>query len=165
MKEKDLKNLPSLNIPKANLKLAQDNQGNIKVYDILRKKYINLTPEEWVRQNFVNWLIQDKDYPSSLISNEIEINLNDTKKRCDTVIFGRLCEPLMIVEYKAPDIEISQNTFDQIVRYNMRLMAKYLIVTNGIKTYCCVMDYRQESYHFIPVIPDYQEAAGMPGEN
>lgn len=165
MKETDFRSLPSLSFPPAELKIARDENGDLKIFDCLRKKYVYLTPEEWVRQNFVSWLAGKKGYPLSLMANEVEIKLNDTKKRCDTIVFGRSCEPLVIIEYKAPDVEITQNTFDQIVRYNMQLHAKYLIVSNGLKNYCCVMDYGKDSYHFIPVIPDYGQAAGMPSEN
>lgn len=165
MKAADLKSLPSLSIPISNLRIAGDPEGNLKIFDIIRKKFVNLTPEEWVRQNFVHWLVEHKDYPVSLISNETEFKLNDTRKRCDTVVFGRTCEPLMIIEYKAPDVEITQNTFEQIVRYNMILKAKYLIVSNGIRTYCCVVDYNRNRYDFIPEIPEFSRAAGAPSEN
>lgn len=165
MKKDDMKSLPRLSLPQANLRIGVDPEGNVKVFDRLRKKFVALTPEEWVRQHFVEWLINGKDYPESLMANEVEVNLNDRRKRCDTVVFGRTCEPLVIIEYKAPDVEITQNTFDQIARYNMCLKAKYLIVSNGRKHYCCVMNYQKGDYQFIPVIPDYHEAAGMPGEN
>lgn len=165
MKESELKNLPLLSIPISDLKIAKDESGNIKVFDSLRKKFVILTPEEWVRQNFVRWLSDEKGYPESLMANEVEIKLNDTRKRCDTVIFDRDCMPLVIVEYKAPGVEITQAAFDQIVKYNMKLKARYLVVSNGLKIYCCVLDYRNDSYQFIPVIPDYQEALGMPGIN
>lgn len=164
MKEKDLNRLPPLNVPYASLKLTCDPEGNLKVYDILRKKFVSLTPEEFVRQNFVRWLIEDLHYPSSLMANEVEIKLNDTRKRCDTVVFSNECQPLMIIEYKAPDIVISQATFDQILRYNRKLKAKYLVVTNGIKLYCCVIDYSNDTYQFIPKIPDYTEVR-MPNPN
>lgn len=165
MKIEDIKSLPSLSIPIGDLRLAKDVEGNISVFDPLRKKFVLLTPEEWVRQNFVSWLVNSKGYPFSFMANEMEINLNGTRKRCDTVIFNRDFSPLVIIEYKAPDVEITQSTFDQIVRYNMKLNARYLIVSNGVKTYCCLIDYSKDSYHFIPSIPDYREATGMPGEN
>lgn len=161
----DLNNLPPLSIPAANLKISSNDNGSLKVFDAIRKKYVVLTPEEWVRQNFVHWMVECKGYPLSLIANETEINLNGTKKRCDTVIYGRDCNPLIILEFKAPGVEITQNTFDQIVRYNMALKAKYLIVSNGLKSFCCVLDYVRNSYNFIPVIPDYFRATGMLGEN
>lgn len=165
MKEEDLKKLPPLALPIADLKMARDEKGALKVFDPVRKKFVALTPEEFVRQNFVAWLVNDFGYPISLTSNEVEIKVNDTRKRCDTVIFGRDCQPLVIVEYKAPDVDITQDTFDQIVRYNMKLKARYLIVSNGRQHYCCVIDYKRDSYNFIPKIPSYLEAAGMPGEN
>lgn len=165
MKEEDIKRLPPLSIPYANLRLAKDGEGNIKVFDGLRKKFVSLTPEEYIRQNFVNWLSTHLGYPMSLMANEVEINLNGTKKRCDTVVYDRKCEPLMIIEYKNPEVEITQKTFDQIVRYNREMKAKYLVVANGLKTYCCIIDYDRDSYHFIRTIPTYNEAAGMPGIN
>lgn len=166
MTEKDLALLPALTLPPANLRIAKDSDGNLKVYDPLRKKYVTLTPEEWVRQHFVEWLCEYKHYPRSLMANETEIKLNDTKKRCDTVVFDKNCQPLLIVEYKASDVNITQDTFDQIVRYNMQLHAKYLIVSNGRNHYCCKIDYANNTYHFIKNIPDYNEACGLlPVEN
>lgn len=164
MKENELKKLPPLAVPYAELKIAKDEEGNLKIFDILRNKFVNLTPEEFVRQNVVNWLIKDLHYPKSLMANEVEIILNDTKKRCDSVVYNKDCQPLMILEFKAPDVEITQSTFDQIVRYNRILKAKYLVVSNGLRQYCCVIDYEKETYHFIPKIPDYAEAC-MPGVN
>lgn len=164
MKESDLTLLPPLSIPLGRLRIVKDEANDLSVFDILRKKYIKLTPEEFVRQNFVHWLIESFHYPSGLMANEIEINLNGTKKRCDTVVFDKNFKPLIIVEYKAPDVEITQATFDQIARYNLKLKAKYLIVSNGRKQYCCILDYDNERYHFIPQIPDYAEAS-MPGIN
>ena len=165
MKEEDIKSLPPLTIPYGNLRFAKDEKGDLKVYDPLRKKYLHLTPEEFVRQNFVAWLIEGLGYPQSLMANEVGIKLNETSKRCDTVVFGRNGEPLMIVEYKAPEVEITQETFDQIVRYNMQLKARYLVVFNGRSKYCCRIDYIRNTYNFIKQIPTYNEAAGMPGIN
>lgn len=161
MKQNEFVNLPPLSIPYADLKIAKDNEENLKVFDVLRKKYVNLTPEEFVRQNMVHWLSSDLHYPMSLMANEVEINLNNTRKRCDTVVYGSDCKPLMILEYKAPDIEITQETFDQIVRYNRILKAKYLVVSNGRRQYCCVIDYSKDTYHFIPKIPDYSVAGAF----
>ena len=165
MKVEDLKKLPLLNIPYGDLKLAEDKDGNLRVLDFLRKKYVMLTPEEFVRQNFISWMTNSLGYPVSYIANEVEIRVNDTKKRCDTVIFSSDLQPLMIIEYKAPGIEITQDTFNQIVRYNMQLKAKYLVVSNGIRNYCCKIDYERETYDFIRVIPTYRDAIGMPGIN
>lgn len=148
--------MPRLNLPPVSLKLQNDGE-HISVYDDLRHKFVALTPEEFVRQHFVAWLRDSLHYPTQLMANEIGIDVNGTRRRCDTVIFGRDTNPLVIVEYKAPDVAITQTVFDQIVRYNMSLRARYLIVSNGMQHYCCAIDYDNDSYHFIPRIPDYNE--------
>lgn len=145
-----------LNLPEADLKLRREGE-TVKVFDSLRRKYVAFTPEENVRQHFVAWLTGALHYPASLCANEIEINLNGLRRRPDTVVFGNDMRPLMIVEYKAPDVAITQDVFDQIARYNMVLKAKYLVVSNGLKHYCCVLDHVRGEYHFIPHIPEYQE--------
>ena len=145
-----------LNLPLAELRIYRHN-GILKVFDSLRKKHVTLTPEEYVRQNFVSWLISEFNYPVSLMANEIGIELNGTKKRCDTVVFDKTGRPLMILEYKSPEIRITQNVFDQIARYCMVLNPRYLVVSNGLTHYCCVMDSNSNSYHFIPTIPDYKD--------
>ncbi len=131
----------------------------------MRDKYVNLTPEEYVRQHFVAYLRKELGYPASIMANEIAIELNGTRKRCDTVIFDRDAAPYMIVEYKAPGVAITQTVFDQIVRYNLKLHAKYLVVSNGLRHYCCVMDYAVDSYHFIPRIPAYAGPAALFSDN
>ena len=149
---------PPLNLPPFDLKTRLE--GDIlKVHDALRGKYVALTPEEYVRQHFVNFLVNYLHYPATVIANEIGIELNGTRKRCDTVVFGSDSSPLVIVEYKAPGVEITQSVFDQIVRYNMRLRARYLVVSNGLRHYCCRVDYDSDTYHFLPRIPDYADIA------
>lgn len=165
MTENELKALPALSIPYSDLKIVRDEDAELKIFDTIREKYVMLTPEELVRQNFIGWLMNYKGYPKSHIANEVGITLNGTKKRCDTVIYGRDASPLILIEYKAPDVEITQQTFDQIVRYNRVLKAKYLIVSNGCRHYCCVMDYNTNSFNYIRLIPDYNEAVGMPSVN
>lgn len=150
------KRFPTLNLPAASLRIKEDD-GKTKVFDPLRKKFVVLTPEEYVRQHFTEWLRKDLHYPASIMANEIGIEVNNTKKRCDTVVYNSDGTPLMIVEYKAPEVNVTQDTFDQIVRYNLTLKAKYLVVSNGLNHYCCVIDYRNNSYQFIPSIPDYTE--------
>lgn len=145
-----------LNLPPVKLRTAIEDDL-VKVYDQLRHKFVVLTPEEFVRQHFVSFLITRLHYPPSMMANEIQIELNGTRKRCDSVVFGPDGLPLMIVEYKAPSVNITQDTFDQIVRYNMKLHSRYLTVSNGINHYCCVIDYESGNYHFLPRIPDYQE--------
>lgn len=146
------------------MRIIQD--GDLKkVYDTLRDKFVALTPEEFVRQQFTAWLRSEFHYPASTMANEIGIKLNGTQRRCDTVVFGKDGKPLLIIEFKAPSVTVTQDTFDQIVRYNMILRAKYLIVSNGINHYCCVIDYERNTYNFIPQIPDYREITSPFGDN
>ena len=146
--------LNSLTLPPAELKIVRRN-GVFKVFDRLRKNYYCLTEEEFIRQIFVRMLTDHLGYPPSLMANEIGITLNDTKKRCDTVVFNPSGKPLMIVEYKSPKVKISQDVFDQIARYNMVLDARYLIVSNGKQHYCCEMHPESSSYTFLPEIPPF----------
>ena len=127
--------MQELNLPKTDLKIITKD-GKLHVFDVLRRKYVALTPEEWVRQQFVHFLIGQKGYPAECIGNEISINLNGTKKRCDTVIYDGNAQPTMIVEYKSPQVEITQQVFEQISRYNIKLRVKWLVVSNGLQHYC-----------------------------
>ena len=145
-----------LNLPPFDINVKKVN-GRTSVFDLIRRKFVALTPEEWVRQHFVNFLLTEKSYPKTLIANEIQINLNGQKKRCDTVVYNREAEPLMIIEYKAPDVNVTQAVFDQIARYNIVLKVKYLIVSNGINHYCCRMDYQKQTYDYLPEIPSYAD--------
>lgn len=145
-----------LNLPACNLKIVQK-AGKPTVFDRLRKRYVSLTPEEWVRQHFVHYLINHKQYPEALLGNEVSIKLNNTSKRCDTVLYGLNGMPRMIIEYKAPDIIITQKVFDQIGRYNIALHVDYLIVSNGREHYCCKIDYEHMRYQFLQGIPTYEE--------
>lgn len=146
-----------LNLPSANLRLSIDSNGNKTVFDRLRNKFVALTPEEWVRQHFVTYLIENKGFPAGLMANEMAITLNGTRRRCDTVVMDRYGNPIAIVEYKAPHVAVTQKVFNQIVRYNMTLHVRYLIVSNGISHFCCVIDYGDTAaYRFLPDIPDYQ---------
>lgn len=145
-----------LNLPSYPTKIVLRNGKNV-IFDILRRRYVALTPEEWVRQHFVHFLIEEKRYPQSLLANEISLSLNGMVKRCDTVLYDKDISAKMIIEYKAPYIEISQKVFTQISHYNLVLRVDYLIVSNGIKHYCCKMDYNNQSYIFLKDIPDYQQ--------
>ncbi|MDY3268766.1 MAG: type I restriction enzyme HsdR N-terminal domain-containing protein [Phocaeicola sp.] len=145
-----------LNLPSAALKITRKENRDY-IFDTLRKKYVALTPEEWVRQNFVHFLIRYKNYPVGLLANEVQISLNSTRKRCDTVLYNRNLTARMIIEYKAPSVNITQEVFNQITRYNIVLKVDYLIVTNGINHYCCKVDYRNNSYSFLRDIPEYSE--------
>lgn len=149
----------SLNLPAFDAKIAARNGKNV-IFDIIRRRYVALTPEEWVRQHFVHFLLAHKGYPQALMANEVQVQLNGTKKRCDTVLYRRDLTARMIVEYKAPEIEITQKVFDQITRYNMVLKVDYLIVSNGLQHYCCRIDYEHNSYTFLQDIPEYQKLIG-----
>lgn len=146
----------ALNLPETELKITTKN-GKAQVFDVLRRKHVALTPEEWVRQLFVHFLIQHKGYPAECIGNEVSIALGGTRKRCDSVVYGQHAEPLMIVEYKAPDVEITQKAFEQISRYNIKLKVKWLIVSNGLQHYCTRIDYENSTYQFVEDIPPYSE--------
>ena len=145
-----------LNLPKYGIKIANEN-GHQTIFDVLRRKYVALTPEEWVRQHFVHYLIEHKGYPQSLMANEIQLAIGNKKLRCNSVLYDRSLKPRMIIEYKAPTVNITQKVFDQITIYNMLLHVDYLVVSNGIKHYCCRMDYENQKYLFLDDIPDYQE--------
>lgn len=148
-----------LNLPEYQFNIKKKGNDGLVILDTLRKRWVALTPEEWVRQNFVRYLIEDREFPAALMNNEISLTQNGIKRRCDTLVANRQGLPLVIVEYKAPTIEISQKTFDQIVRYNMVLRAQYLIVTNGMRHYCCKIDYENNSYAFLQEIPLYNVLA------
>ena len=148
--------METLNLPKTDLKITTKD-GKQQVFDILRRKYVALTPEEWVRQQFVHYLIIYKGYPAECIGNEISLTLNGTKKRCDSVVYGRNAQPLMIVEYKSPQVEITQQVFEQISRYNIKLRVKWLVVSNGMQHYCCLVDYESGTYRFVEDIPAYND--------
>ena len=145
-----------LNLPSYDVKITEKG-GTTFILDVLRKKYVALTPEEWVRQHFIHFLLEHKGYPQGLLANEVQLTLNGTKKRCDSVLFGKDMKARLIVEYKAPSIEITQAVFDQITRYNMVLKVDYLIVSNGLTHYCCKIDYQTKQYTFLPDIPSYSE--------
>lgn len=144
----------TLNLPQYPIKVIKRN-GRTIIFDELRRKYVTLTPEEWVRQHFVHYLITFKKYPQGLIANELSLTLNDTTKRCDTVVYDRQARPRIIVEYKAPHIPITQKVFSQISRYNMVLHVDFLIVSNGLQHFCCRMDYERNTSTFLPEIPEF----------
>lgn len=154
-RQSDKSPITPLNLPPAQLQLSRSEKGDLVVFDPLRKKRVILTPEEWVRQNFVSYMTNQLGYPKSLMANEIAIKLNDTLRRCDTVVYDLHANPMVIVEYKAPEINITQQVFDQIVRYNMVLHARCLIVSNGMSHYCCLIDYDNSTYSFLNEVPHF----------
>ena len=150
----DLLKMEKLNLPEYQLKI-KTSAGKKEIFDRIRKKYVVLTPEEWVRQNFIQYLIEKKNYPASLISVEAGLKLFKVKKRSDILVFQNTGKPVMIVECKSAKVKIDQSVFDQIARYNMALRVNYLVVTNGLSHYCCYLDYENNSYKFIENIPEY----------
>ena len=144
-----------LNLPQYEIKIGEKN-GKRTIFDFLRRKYVTLTPEEWVRQHFTHYLTDHKGYPKGLMGNEVELRVGEKRLRCDTILYNKQGQPQMIIEYKAPTIQIQQKTFDQISVYNLLLHVDYLIVSNGLQQYCCKMDYDSQKYLFLKEIPDYQ---------
>ena len=145
-----------INLPPYEIKLREQN-GRRQIFDILRRRYVALTPEEWVRQHFVHYLIEQKGYPKGLLANEVELKIGDKKLRCDTLLYNKDLRPKIIIEYKAPEIAITQRVFNQITIYNFLLHVDYLIVSNGRQHYCCHMDYEKGEYTFLQDIPLYTE--------
>ena len=149
-----------LNLPEYKFRIKNQN-NKLFIFDQQRKKFVSLTPEEWVRQNFICFLTDEKKYPSSLISVEKQLVINGLKKRCDAVIYNRNAHPLMIIEFKAPNVEIIQKTFDQAAVYNSKLKVGYFIISNGISHYCCQVDFENSKYNFLEKIPDFETLNGM----
>ncbi len=148
--------MQALNFPKFRFRF-KSSENKISIFDTIRKKFVILQPEEWVRQHCIQYLINEKKYPKSLINIEKELIVNSLKKRYDIVIFNSDGSIHLIVECKAPTININQKTFDQIAQYNLVLNATYLMVTNGLNHYYCQMDLKNECYQFLNAIPNYSK--------
>ena len=144
-----------LNLPEYEIKIGEKD-GKRTIFDFLRRKYVALTPEEWVRQHFTHYLVEHKGYPQGLLGNEIELRIGGKRLRCDSLLYNKVMQPQMIIEYKAPTIQLQQKTFDQISVYNLLLHVDYLIVSNGLQHLCCKMDYEHQKYLFLKDIPDYK---------
>lgn len=127
------------------------------IFDVIRKKFVSLQPEEWVRQHVIHYLLQSKNYPSSLINVEKQLVVNQIKKRYDLVVFSPEGNITLLVECKSPRETVSQEVFDQIARYNLALRARYLMVTNGLEHFYCQMDFKAEHYTFLPELPGYKK--------
>ena len=145
-----------LNLPQYDIKVMEKD-GKRLILDELRRKYVALTPEEWVRQHFVHFLMEHRNYPSGLLANEVELKIGDKRLRCDSILYNKEAHPQMIIEYKAPHITLTQKVFDQISAYNLLLHVDYLIVSNGLQHICCRMDYAKNTYRFLQEIPTYEE--------
>ena len=145
-----------LNLPAYSFNIKKE-KGKSFIFDSIRKRFVSLTPEEWVRQNFVAFLAEEKKYPRALIANEMTISYNGLKKRCDTLVYNRKGEIILIVEYKAPNVAITQEVFDQVAVYNMKLKVNFMIISNGLDHFCCRIDYENMRYDYLKEIPCFDE--------
>ena len=143
-----------LNLPSYDVKL-RGTREKPEILDFLRRRYVALTPEEWVRQHFTHWLVEHKGYPQGLLGNEIALKCGEKTLRCDSILYNKEMQPVMIIEYKAPSIAVTQQVFSQISTYNLLLHVDYLVVSNGLQHYCCKMDYEHQTYQFLNDIPPY----------
>lgn len=146
-----------LNLPLYDYRLKRMDDGHIAIWDNTRMRYVALTPEEWVRQHFIAFLVNHKHYPAGRIGNEITLSLNGRPRRCDTLVYNEFGSPWVLIEYKAPHVAITQEVFDQIVRYNMVFRVPYIIVSNGMSHYCCHVDYATHRCTFLSDIPCYEQ--------
>lgn len=148
--------MTTLNLPPYDVKL-RGTREKPEIFDFLRRRYVALTPEEWVRQHFVHFLIDHKGYPKGLLGNEIELKIGEKRLRCDSILYNNVLAPRMIMEYKAPSVAITQKVFNQISTYNLLLHVDYLVVSNGLQHFCCRMDYERNQYEYLQDIPLYTE--------
>jgi hypothetical protein len=144
--------MQKLNLPSFEYKIREIN-GKTEIFDIIRKKFIILTPEEWVRQHFINLLIHHYKYPKSLLKVESGLKYNQLQKRSDIVVYDRTGNIFLIVECKSTDVKISQNTFEQVARYNFSLKARHIAITNGLQNFCCKVDHEKDQYEYLKDIP------------
>ncbi len=149
-------NMIALNLPEADLLIKRRGDADF-VFDMLRRRFVRLTAEEYVRQSFVNYLIRFKGFPKGLMNNEVSISLNTIKYRCDTVVFNREMSPVMIIEYKSPSCKITQSVLKQAYIYNMALRVNYLVLSNGLEHHCLFVDYEGKSVRVVGCIPDYSD--------
>lgn len=147
--------MKTLNLPSYQFNLIEENKKT-KIFDAIRKKYFVLTPEEWVRQNVVRYLVEEKSFPANLIAIEMGLKLNGLQKRADIIVYSKTGKPILMVECKAPHIKIDQKVFDQIGRYNITFKLPYLIVTNGMEHFCAQIDFNIKNFSFLKEIPNYE---------
>ena len=145
-----------INLPEFNTNIKQID-GRTQIFDILRRRYVTLTPEEWVRQHFIHFLIEHKGFPASLLANEVSLTVGSQWRRCDSVLYYKDLRPRIIIEYKAPTVAVTQKVFEQISTYNTVLHVPYLIVSNGLVHFCCKLDYVQKKITFLNSIPAFDE--------
>ena len=147
--------MQELNLPRYEISVKRNGE-RLTIFDFLRRRHVALTPEEWVRQHFVHFLVEHKGYPKGLLANEVELSVGEKNLRCDSILYDQILKPRMIVEYKAPSVVVTQKVFQQIATYNLLLHVDYLVVSNGLTHYCVKMDYDNQKYLFLDDIPDYK---------
>ena len=147
--------MQELNLPRYEISVKRNGE-RLTIFDFLRRRHVALTPEEWVRQHFVHFLVEHKGYPKGLLANEVELSVGEKNLRCDSILYDPSLKPRMIVEYKAPSVVVTQKVFQQISTYNLLLHVDYLVVSNGLTHYCVKMDYDNQKYLFLDDIPDYK---------
>lgn len=147
--------MQELNLPRYEISVKR-NGKRLTIFDFLRRRHVTLTPEEWVRQHFVHFLVEHKGYPKGLLANEVELSVGEKSLRCDSILYDPSLKPRMIVEYKAPSVAVTQKVFQQIATYNLLLHVDYLVVSNGLTHYCVKMDYDNQKYLFLEDIPEYK---------
>lgn len=152
--------MQQLNFPPYTFRFRNHNSRQ-EIFDPVRRKYVSLTPEEWVRQHVIAYLTGNKGFPVSMIGVEKQLILNKQLKRFDLVVFNRNASPLLLIECKAPGVEITEKAFDQAARYNMLLRAEYFLISNGLEHYTCRIDYENKQYIFIEEIPHFDEVRGL----
>lgn len=145
-----------LNLPQYTFRIVNKN-GKLSIFDDVRKAFVNLTPEEWVRQNFIRFLVTEKHIPLSHIASETSLVVNERNKRTDAVVYGKEMKPLILIEFKAPDVAVNTKVFEQINRYNLTLRLKYLVVTNGLQHYYARDTESNGIFEFINDLPDYEQ--------
>ena len=145
-----------LNLPTYDFRVKKEN-GQVVIFDDIRKKFIALTPEEWVRQHIIHFLMEQKHYPASLMNVEVAMKINTMYRRADVVCYNSQANVLLVVECKAPQVKISQLVFEQIAQYNTLLKSRYLLVTNGLQHFICEINHEEKSYKFLQEIPDYND--------
>ena len=147
--------MQELNLPRYEISVKRNGE-RLTIFDFLRRRHVALTPEEWVRQHFVHFLVEHKGYPKGLLANEVELSVGEKNLRCDSILYDPSLKPRMIVEYKAPSVVVTQKVFQQIATDNLLLHVDYLVVSNGLTHYCVKMDYDNQKYLFLDDIPDYK---------
>lgn len=152
-----------LNLPEYKFRIKNE-QDKKFIFDTVRKKFVSLTPEEWVRQHFIHYLKSEKKYPESLMAVEKKIMVNQKQRRFDLLVYNRNGQPHLIAEFKAPSVKITQKTFDQVVRYNMALRVERVVVSNGIQHFVCEIDYANNSYAYLKEIPEFCERCRTDGQ-